>query len=78
MEPEQAEMIMQKIIETGLPRDINCYIYSNFLKDWGGFETGNLTDLIVLSGNILEAPLEDILRITVGLTMVGGAVIYEK
>jgi predicted amidohydrolase YtcJ len=44
----------------------------------GSIEIGKLADLIVLSRNILECPPEDILNISVDLTMVNGVVVYQQ
>jgi len=44
----------------------------------GSIEVGKLADLVVLSGNILETPPEDMLGISVDQTIVDGAVVYEK
>ena len=44
----------------------------------GSLEPGKLADLIVLSGNILETPVDDLLDLKVGLTMVDGNVVYER
>jgi predicted amidohydrolase YtcJ len=44
----------------------------------GSIEVGKLADLIVLSGNIMETPPEEILDINVDMTMVDGEILYEK
>jgi predicted amidohydrolase YtcJ len=43
----------------------------------GSIETGKLADLIVLSHNILDTPKEEILQISVDLTMIDGRIVYE-
>lgn len=44
----------------------------------GSIEIGKLADLIVLSQNIMECPPEDILNISIDLTMVNGVVVYQQ
>jgi hypothetical protein len=44
----------------------------------GSLETGKLSDLIVLSQNILEIPPEELLNVTVDLTMIDGKIVYQK
>jgi len=44
----------------------------------GSIEPGKLADLVVFDGDILNAPIEEIDRIKPVLTLVGGAVAYER
>jgi hypothetical protein len=44
----------------------------------GSLEAGKLSDLIVLSQNILEIPPEELLNVTVDLTMIDGKIVYQK
>ena len=53
--------------------------YASFEEELkGSIEPGKLADLIVLSGNILDTPPEEILHLAVDLTMVDGAIVYEN
>jgi len=53
--------------------------YANFEDNIkGSIEAGKLADLAVLSRNLLEIPLEDILQTKVLYTIVGGKIVYEK
>ena len=44
----------------------------------GSLEKGKLADLIVLSQNILETPQEELLKVTVDLTMIDGKIVFSK
>ena len=44
----------------------------------GSLEVGKLADLIVLSTNILEISPEELLKVTVDLTMVDGKIVFQK
>ena len=44
----------------------------------GSIEIGKLADLVVLSRNILDTPPDEILGISVDLTMVDGDAVYRK
>ena len=46
-------------------------------KDTGSLEPGKLADLIVLDRNPLQVPPEDIAKVTVLVTMVGGQIVYR-
>jgi predicted amidohydrolase YtcJ len=43
----------------------------------GSIEEGKLADLVVLENDILTCPLDEIRDATVGMTMVGGEVVYQ-
>lgn len=70
--------------EQAITRDEALYIatmgnaYLTFEEDIkGSLETGKLADLVVLSHNIMEAPVETIPETKVLGTMVGGRFVYE-
>ena len=44
----------------------------------GSIDPGKLADLVVLGGDFLEVPDDQIASIPVEMTMVGGAVVYER
>ena len=44
----------------------------------GSIEVGKLADLVVLSENLLEVPDDQILSTQVDLTIVGGAIKYQR
>jgi predicted amidohydrolase YtcJ len=44
----------------------------------GSIEAGKMADLVVLSRDILKTPAEEILEMTVDLTMVDGQIVYER
>jgi hypothetical protein len=44
----------------------------------GSIEAGKMADLVVLSRDILKTPPEEILEMTVDLTMVDGQIVYER
>jgi predicted amidohydrolase YtcJ len=53
--------------------------YAEFAeRDKGSLEPGKLADLAVLSQDIFTVPLEQLPSTESVLTMVGGAVVYEK
>lgn len=47
-------------------------------KKLGSIETGKLADLVVLAGDYLSVPEDQISELEVTLTMVGGKVVYER
>lgn len=52
--------------------------YLTFEEDIkGSLEPGKLADLVVLSGDIMTCPEEEIPRLTVLMTMVGGKVVFQ-
>jgi len=53
--------------------------YASFEEDIKGtVEAGKLADLVVLSGNILETPPEEILNLAADMTMVDGKILYKR
>ena len=67
----------------GLLDAIRCYTingaYLGFDEDrLGSIEAGKLADLIVLSGNILETPVEKIPELRVDQTIVDGVTVYKR
>jgi len=44
----------------------------------GSLSPGKLADMVVISGNLLTLPSEDILRTRVLYTIVGGEVVYAR
>jgi predicted amidohydrolase YtcJ len=44
----------------------------------GSIEPGRLADLVVLSGDIMAAPAEEIRNLTVDVTMLDGNIVYER
>ena len=44
----------------------------------GSIEPGKLADLVVLSENILETPLERIKSVKADMTILDGEVVYER
>ena len=62
---------------------IRCYTingaYAGFDEDkLGSVEPGKLADLIVLSGDILETPVESISELVVEETVVGGETVFRR
>ena len=52
--------------------------YLTFEEDLkGSIEPGKLADLVVLSGDIMTVPEEQIVDLSVLMTMVGGAIVHE-
>lgn len=52
--------------------------YLNFAEDReGSLEPGKYADLVILSGDIMTCPADEIPRLTVLLTMVGGKIVYR-
>ncbi len=47
-------------------------------RDKGSLEPGKLADLVVLSDNPLTCPTEQIPRLSVEMTLIGGQVVYQK
>ena len=43
----------------------------------GSLEAGKLADLVMLSDDIMRVPPPQILRTSVGLTVIGGEIVYE-
>jgi hypothetical protein len=53
--------------------------YASFEEEIkGSIEPGKLADLVVLSRNILSAPTEELLDVSVDLTMVDGEILYRQ
>lgn len=53
--------------------------YASFEEDIkGSIEEGKLADLVVLSENILETPVEDLRDVKTDLTMIDGKIVYER
>lgn len=53
--------------------------YATFEEDMkGSIEPGKLADLVVLSGDLMTVPVDDIPEIKVEMTMVGGQVVYSR
>lgn len=53
--------------------------YAAFEEDLkGSLEVGKLADLVVLSGDILEIPVEQIPDVVVDVTVLGGEVVYRR
>ncbi|HEV2387927.1 MAG TPA: amidohydrolase [Candidatus Acidoferrales bacterium] len=53
--------------------------YLDFTEDReGSLEPGKYADLVVLSGDIMTCPAEQIPRLTVLMTMVGGRIVYRN
>jgi len=53
--------------------------YAGFDEDkLGSVEPGKLADLIVLSGDILETPVESISELVVEETVVGGETVFRR
>jgi predicted amidohydrolase YtcJ len=53
--------------------------YASFEEDIKGtVEAGKLADLVVLSGNILQTPAEEILNLAADMTMVDGKIRYKR
>jgi hypothetical protein len=52
--------------------------YAAHAESWtGSLQAGKAADLILLSQDIVRVPPREILSTTVGVTMVGGEVVYE-
>jgi len=47
-------------------------------KKLGSIETGKLADLVVLDGDYMSVPEDQISELEVTLTIVGGRVVYER
>ena len=56
--------------------DVDCRMWSQDIK--GSIEPGKLADLVVLSENILETPLERIKSVKADMTILDGEVVYER
>ena len=61
---------------------IRCHTYNNAYasfneKSVGSLEVGKLADIVVLSANILDCPVEEIKDITIEKTMIDGIVEYS-
>jgi predicted amidohydrolase YtcJ len=53
--------------------------YASFEEDYkGSLEEGKLADLVVLSDDIFENPIKEILDVKIDITMVDGKIVYEK
>lgn len=53
--------------------------YASFDEDTkGSIEVGKLADLVILSGSLLDTPLERITDLTVDMTVIDGKIVYEK
>ncbi|MHC5063720.1 MAG: amidohydrolase [Planctomycetota bacterium] len=79
-EPEEGWFPEQRIsVERALRAYTYGGAYSTFEEDSKGtLEVGKLADLVVLSKNILECAVPDILAAEVEVTIVGGRIVYEK
>ena len=44
----------------------------------GSIEPGKLADLVVLSENILETPVEKIKSVKADMTVIDGEIVYER
>jgi predicted amidohydrolase YtcJ len=44
----------------------------------GSLETGKLADLVIISENILDCPVDNIKNIQSELTMVGGKIVFHE
>ena len=72
--PEQAVTLMDAL---------RCYTingaYAGFDEDkLGSVEVGKLADLVVLSGDILGTPVEEIPGLMVDVTVVDGVIVYRR
>jgi predicted amidohydrolase YtcJ len=72
--PDQAKRRMQ---------ELRSYTWDNAYaifeeQELGSLSPGKLADLVVISGNLLTLPSEDILRTRVLYTIVGGEVVYAR
>ena len=43
----------------------------------GSIEPGKLADLVLFDGNIMDAPMEELIKLRPVLTLVGGKIAYE-
>jgi predicted amidohydrolase YtcJ len=72
--PGQAKTRMQ---------ELRAYTWNNAYAifeehELGSLSPGKLADMVVISGNLLTLPAEDILRTRVLYTLVGGKVVYSR
>jgi hypothetical protein len=63
--------------------ELRAYTWNNAYaifqeRDLGSLAPGKLADIVVISGNPLTLPAEDILRTRVLYTVVGGKVVYSR
>ncbi len=70
--------------EQGISRQQALMMYTNWAARYTGdeeilgtLEPGKLADLVVLEGDFLEAPAENLSQLKVLLTVLGGRVIYR-
>ena len=66
-----------------VPEAIRCATYNGAYASFeegvkGSLEEGKLADIIVLSDDVLGIPKEEIYKLKVDLTMIGGAIEYER
>lgn len=69
------ESIDRKTAILGLTRWTARYVGA--LDELGSIERGKLADLVIFDGNLLEDPIDEVLRTLPVMTMVGGWVAYE-
>lgn len=72
--PEQAKTRLQ---------ELQSYTWNNAYaifeeRELGSLAPGKLADMVVISGNLLMLPADDILRTRVLYTVVGGKVVYQR
>ena len=44
----------------------------------GSIEPGKLADLVILSGNILDTPVEELKSLKADMTVIDGQIVYER
>lgn len=64
-------------------QELRAYTWNNAYaifeeRELGSLSPGKLADMVVISGNLLMLPAEDILRTRVLYTVVGGKVVYSR
>ena len=62
---------------------VRCYTingaYASFEEEIkGSIEIGKLADMVVISGDLFDTPINKILKLKIDLTMIDGKVVYER
>ncbi|NNE38804.1 MAG: amidohydrolase family protein, partial [Gammaproteobacteria bacterium] len=69
------ESIDRKTAILGITRWTARYVGA--LENYGSIEPGKFADLVIFDGNILNDPVEKLLKTLPVMTMVGGWIAYE-